>query len=75
MTLETETKVALVMAVVRSLQISGDLPQPGQISYERIARLSKDLGETITAATLRRYERIGTAKLRHTLQACLESES
>ncbi len=67
MTPETNIRVALVISALRLLQEDDAAPPAGQVSPEYLAKLSRELGEPVSAGTWRRIEFIAVSKLRHAL--------
>lgn len=67
MTPETNTRIALVISALRLRQQEGEAPAPGQVSPEYLAKLSKEIGEPVSAGTWRKIETRALAKLRQAL--------
>lgn len=69
MTTETNIRLALVISALRMLQDEGKAPPPGEVSPEYIARLSRELGEPVSADTIRRCESLAILKLKNKLKS------
>jgi hypothetical protein len=59
--------LALTLSALRMLQQEDAAPQPGSVSPEYIARLSRELDIPVSESHIRKQERTALLKLRHHL--------
>lgn len=71
MTDETSIRVELACAAFELMRSNGLLPADARMTPKTLARVSRHIGEPVSASTFRRLERLSLAKLRHNEKALL----